>query len=460
MAYRTTFDEQPGVVTRVLGRLVDVKPDEVRAMLLGAAYFFFILCSYYIIRPIRDTMGITGGVRNLPWMFTGTLIGMLIANPIFSAAVARYPRKRFIPMTYRFFMLNLLLFFILLHTLRPDSQVWLARLFFIWVSVFNLYVVSVFWGFMTDLFHSEQGKRLFGFIGVGGTLGAIFGSSITALFAHVLSAASLMLVSMVFLEVAVQCVRWLGRVNQPAANAPAPGDGEAERPTPTPERAIGGSSLAGITHVLRSPYLIGICIYMLLFTIGSTFLYFEQEHVVAATISGQGSMTGVFARIDLMVNTLTLLIQAFFTGRILKWLGVTATLALLPAVSMIGFLGLGLMPVLAVVIAFQVLRRAGNFAVARPTREVLFTVIPREDKYKAKSLIDTFVYRSGDQIGAWSYALMGVLGLAVAGTALVAVPLSALWLLVSVWLGHRQQVLATAQDQADVPPPSAQPALA
>jgi ATP:ADP antiporter, AAA family len=438
----------------LLRRAVDVKPDEVRVLLLSCAYFFFILTSYYIVRPIRDQMGVAGGVQNLPWLFSGTLAGMLVLNPLFSALVVRFPRKQFIPYTYRFFMLNLLVFFVLLRSLPASQQIWLGRAFYIWVSVFNLFVVSVFWAFMTDIFRNEQSKRLFGFIGVGGTLGAIFGASITALFAKVLSPPNLLLVSMVFIEVAVQCVRVLGRHAREATAPPAALAGvESPASAPVvPERVIGGNALAGLTHVARSPYLLGICAYMLVFTVGSTFLYFQQAQIVSDAVTGGAAQTALFARIDLMVNVLTVVIQVFLTGRLLKRFGVSVTLALIPAISAIGFLGLGLLPTLAIVIAFQVARRAGNFAVARPTREVLFTVIPREDKYKAKSFIDTFVYRAGDQVGAWSYKLMGFFGLGVSGIAFVAVPISILWFVMSVWLGRRQAGLARRQaDEAYVP---------
>ncbi len=435
----------------LLSKVVDVRPHEVGALLVSCAYFFFILTSYYIIRPIRDQMGVAAGVQNLPWLFTGTMLSMLLLNPPFAKLVARFPRKRFIPYTYRFFMLNLLLFFVLLRTLRGPEAVWLGRAFYIWVSVFNLFVVSVFWAFMTDIFRNEQSKRLFGFIGVGGTLGAIFGASITALLARIFSTTNLLLVAVVFIEVAVQCVRWLGRLVSDAA-------GRTTQAVPG-ERPIGGSALAGLTHLLRSPYLMGICLYMLVFTIGSTFLYFQQATIVSQAVHGRDAQTALFAKIDLMVNVLTAIIQVLFTARLVKRFGVGVTLAIVPLLSVFGFLGLAMVPTLSVVIAFQVARRAGNFAVARPIREVLFTVIPREDKYKAKSFIDTFVYRAGDQVGAWSYALMGLLGLGVAGISLVAAPISVVWFLLSLWLGRRQAELAEGQD-AGPTRPLAEPALA
>ncbi|HSR14494.1 MAG TPA: MFS transporter, partial [Gemmatimonadales bacterium] len=244
------------------------------------------------------------------------------------------------------------------------------------------------------------------------------------------------LVSVVLLEFAVQCVQ---RLSGRLADRTGSGSGKTD---PAGERIIGGRVLAGIFHVLRSPYLIGICLYMLLFTFGSTVLYFQQAEIAERAFGDRASLTAFFARLDLAVNVLTLLTQAFLTGRVIKLVGVTMTLGLLPMVSIMGFAALGAVPVLMVFVVFQVLRRAGEYAVARPAREILYTVLPREDKYKAKHFIDTFVYRAGDQVGAWSMAGMTALGLGVAGTAFVAAPIAAVWLAVALLLGRRQQALA------------------
>jgi AAA family ATP:ADP antiporter len=434
----------PGLPTRLLQRVVDIRPDEFRAVAWSCAYFFCILSAYYVIRPIRDEMGVAGGVSNLPWLFTGTLVGMLVANPPFSWLVTRLPRVTFVSITYRFFMLNLLVFFVLLKVNTGDANIWVGRVFYIWSAVFNLFVVSVFWAFMADLFSSSQGKRLFGFIGAGGTIGGILGSSITALLVERLGPALLLFVSIALLEVAVLAVRRLSALSDRF---------KATRGAAPDEKPIGGGILAGLSHAFRSPYLVGISVYMLLFTILSTFLYFELAAVVDHAITARPARTALFAQIDFFVNVLTLVTQLFFTGRILKWLGVALTLSLLPILTVVGFAGLGLAPTLALVVVFQVLRRAGNFAVARPTREVLFTVIPREDKYKAKSFIDTFVYRFGDQLGAWGEAGLRLLGLGVAGVSLVAVPLNIVWLLVAIWLGWRYTRTSRAR-QAGVPAPA------
>ena len=371
---------------------------------------------------------------------------------------------RFISLTYRFFMSNLLIFFALLWLAPEGWNIWIGRIFFIWASVFNLFVVSVFWSFMTDIFGTKQGKRLFGFIGVGGTFGGILGSSLTAFLAVPLGPRNLMIVSVIFLEIAVLCVRNLSKLSlgwsAPSLdggdrNAPAPPP--EEQPAPDvrrppdlrPEEPIGGGVLDGIAHVLKSPYLLGICGYMFLFTILSTFLYFQQADIVGRVFEDRALRTAVFARIDLAVNILTVLTQIFLTGRIMKFLGVGFTLAILPIVSVIGFATLGVWPALTVVIVFQVLRRAGNYAVARPTREVLYTVVPREDRYKSKNFIDTFVYRSGDQVGAWSYTFMGWFGLSLAAIAFVAVPIAGMWMLIALGLGFNPGQLAKARDEAE-----------
>ncbi len=425
-----------GAPTRLLYRVVDVRSDEVRALLWSCTYFFCVLAAYYVLRPIRDEMGIAGGVRNLPWLFTGTLVGMLIAHPPFAALVSRLPRLRFVSITYRFFMANILVFFALLKVLPESQTIWVGRAFFIWVSVFNLFVVSVFWAFMVDLFSVEQGKRLFGFIGVGGTLGAVAGSAFTAALVARIQPVYLLLGSVLLLEVAVLSVRRLSALPQMTSRTASPKE--------DPGEPIGGRVLAGVGHVFRSPYLLGIVAYMLLYTITATFLYFQQAEIVERVFEGRAARTGFFARIDLLVNVLTVGTQVFLTGRIIKLLGVAVTLALLPLLCMVGFAGLGLVPAVGVLVTFQVLRRAGNFAVARPARETLYTVVSREDKYKAKNFIDTFVYRAGDQIGAWSYAAMGWIGLTMTGIAFAAVPIAGVWLLVALWIGRKQTVIARA----------------
>lgn len=431
-----------GAFTRSLGKLVTIEPEEMRATLLAFLYFFFLLAGYFVLRSIRDALGVQAGVTNLPWLFSGTLISTLLLQPIFARLVAKLPVRTFIPIVYRFFAACLLAFAAALTWLPTADEKIVTSIFFVWTSVFNLFVVSVFWSFMSDTFRSEQSKRLYGFISVGGTVGAMAGSAITALLAKHVGTAVLMLISMGMLEIAVQCTRRF----PPSFRADTREREDAERP-------IGGTSISWITHVLKSPYLLGICAFMVMFTIGTTVLYFQQAEIVKARFADRGARTAFLAQIDFTVQTLTVLAQLFLTGRIIKWLGVGFTLAILPAMSVIGFTALGIMPTVALFVTFNVLRRAGNYAFSSPGREVLFTVVSPEDKYKAKNFIDTFMYRTGDQIGAWSYAGMASIGLGLHTISLIAAPMSAVWLAVSLWLGRKQASMQALQASAEVAPP-------
>ena len=431
------------VVGGLIRRAVDIREDEVAAVGWSFVYFFLVLASYFVIRPIRDQMGVASGAGNLAWLFSGTLLGMLLLHPIFTWLVGRYPRRTFIAWIYRVFILMLITFFLLFRGADATQSVWIGRVFFIWTSVFNLFVVSVFWSFMTDTYHPSQGKRLFGFIAVGGTVGALTGSSITAVLVGFLGPINLLLVSALFLEFAGRSARAFERHEAKLARVVAEEPEEANvsadtRTEDKQEEVIGGGLLEGVAHVARSPYLLGLAALISLFAIVSTFLYFHLIAIVEDVMAGDDEgQTRLFAVMEVAVQSLTLITQVFLTGRILKWLGVGVALAFLPLVSMVGFGILATAPILIVVVVFQVLRRASNFAIQRPAREVLYTVIPRTDKYKAKNFNDTFVYRAADQVGAWSYTAMGWVGLGLAGLALAMLPVSAVWLLLALWLGGR-----------------------
>ena len=430
----------------LLRRAVDIREDEIPAVGWSFLYFFLVLASYFVIRPIRDQMGVASGAQNLAWLFSGTLVGMLLLHPIFTWLVSRYPRRIFISWIYRVFILMLVTFYLLFTAADAPQTIWVGRIFFIWVSVFNLFVVSVFWSFMTDTYHSSQGKRLFGFIAVGGTIGAVTGSSITAVLVGLLGPMNLLLVSALLLELAGRSARAFerheGKLAQVVAEQPefevaraAPVDVETEEKQ---EEVLGGGVLEGVAHVVRSPYLLGLAAFIALFAIVSTFLYFQLIAIVEDVMAGdEVGQTRLFAVMEVVVQSLTLVTQVFLTGRILRWLGLGLALALLPLVSMVGFGILATAPILIVVVVFQVLRRASNFAIQRPAREVLYTVIPRTDKYKAKNFNDTFVYRAADQVGAWSYTAMGWVGLGLSALALTMLPVAAVWLVLALWLGRR-----------------------
>jgi AAA family ATP:ADP antiporter len=386
---------------------------------------------------MRDEMGIAGGVENLQWLFAGTFLVMLAAVPLFGWVTSRYPRRQFLPYVYYFFIAQVSIFFVLFKS--DITHAYVARAFFIWASVFNLFIVSVFWSFMVDTFSSAQAKRLFGFIAAGGTTGALIGPVLTAALAIHLGTANLLLVSAIFLGLAVLCVKKLiacqhMNVVQPNATAK---DLQTDE-----DKAMGGGLLAGLRLVLSSPYLLGVCLLMLLFTTLATFLYFQQATIIRDTFVDSAQRTAVFAAMDFAVNALTITIQVFLTGRLVRFLGLGLALALIPVLLGVGFLVLGFSPVLTVLVVVQVLRRAGNYAIMRPAREMLYTVLGKEEKYKAKNFIDTAVYRGGDAVSAWAYAGLTALGLGLSAIAFVAVPLAGIWAGIAYMLGRKRETMA------------------
>ncbi|MBU6188685.1 MAG: MFS transporter [Betaproteobacteria bacterium] len=419
------------MIERGLARLGRIEPGEGRALGWAFAYFFFLLCAYYILRPLRDEMGVAAGLANLQWLFTATFFVMLAAMPAFGALVARLPRRRFIPWVYRFFALTLLVFWALLTL--DVGRVLVARALFVWVSVFNLFVVTVFWGFMSERFGYERGRRLFGFIAAGGTAGALLGPSITALLAVPLGPANLLLVSVLLLEVATLCAGALDRAPMPpaAGNEPA---------TQRPDEAIGGGMWGGLTEVLRSRYLMLICAHVALLSLTSTFLYFQQAAIVAGAFDSPAERTRVFALIDLSVGVTTLAVQVLFTGRLMLRFGAGVALALLAIVTAAGFAAIALAPVLAVVIGFQAVKRAAEFSLANPARETLFTVVTREQMYKSKSFIDTAVFRGADAASGWIYtALRQAAALEASLVAWLTVPVALGWAVMLLKLGAMQR---------------------
>ncbi len=420
-----------------LQRLIKVEPEETIALAWAFVYFFSLLCSYYIIRPVRDAMGITGGVDQLQWLFTGTFLVMLLAVPLFGWLTSRFKRSQFLPAVYLFFIANLLAFYGLFVVMPEQTNV--ARGFFIWASVFNLFVVSVFWSFMADLFNDAQAKRLFGVIAAGGTCGALMGPALTTVLSSWLEIETLLIMSALFLLLALYCIHHLLRWRSQQRGGPT-----RQPQAELEDQKLGGGVLGGIRLLLRSPYLSGIALMMLLFTTLSTFLYFQQAQIIADAFSSPAERTRVFAGIDLLVNALTLIGQILITGRLVKAIGVGWSLALVPLFLCVGFLALAVMPVLSVLVVVQVLRRVGNYAISRPAREMLYVVVSAEEKYKAKNVNDTLVYRGGDAISAWLYAGLRSLGLSLSQLALIAVPLAIIWAVLCHRLGVWQSRLAQA----------------
>jgi AAA family ATP:ADP antiporter len=429
-----------GVMTalrRWLGQAVPATPQERAAAFWSFAYFFTLLAGYYVLRPLRDQMGIAGGVKNLPWLFTATFVTLLVVQPLYGALVTKLPRARFIPVVYHFFVANLALFWMLL-TLKIETEI-VARVFYVWVNVFNLFAVAVFWSFMADLFTADQGKRLFGFIGAGGTAAPLLGPVITIGLSVPLGPVNLLIAAMILLEAAVFCVYRLER----AANA------QVKR-QPEPQR-VGGSAFAALPELIRSPYLLGIAAWISLQSFCATILYFEQVNIVAADVHGAGAQTRIFAGIDLAVNLLSLATQLFATAQLLKRFGTGITAAALPAVYVVGFLAVFLAPTLAVVMVAQVIQRWIHFAVATPARQVFYTVLGREEKYKAKNLIDVVIYRGSDALYGWVFDSLQALGFKLGAIALCALPVAGCWLILSAALGGAQERRAVLPAAGAVP---------
>jgi AAA family ATP:ADP antiporter len=454
---------------RFLAKAVNVREDEVKVLLWSFAYFFCLLTSYYILRPLRDEMGVRSGVENLQWLFSATFVVMLLAVPVFGAVVSRFSRRQFIPWVYRFFVLNIVIFFVFLTL--GWAEIHVARALFVWVSVYNLFVVTVFWGFMADLFTNAQGRRLFGFIAAGGSAGALLGPTLTATLAKLLGPVNLLLISALFLELTVWCVRGLlrspqgetgdeglavagsGAPSQTAGGAPsrnsasAPSRNTGGAPSRN-DAVIGGGFLDGLKEIVRSRYLAMIFAHIVLLSTTATFLYFQQASIVAAATQDSAERTQLFATIDLAASLLTIGVQFLLTGRLILRFGVGAALSFLPLVTLGGFLVLALSPVFAVIVVFQAIKRAAEFAISNPAREILFTVVTREQKYKSKSFLDTAVLRGADMVSGWGYHGLRGLGLDLSGIAAVAVPIAGAWIGLTLLIGRRQEALAKDSTEA------------
>jgi AAA family ATP:ADP antiporter len=391
----------------LLSRLLRAEPHEQPALAWAFAYFFLLLCSYYLLRPVRDALAVELGAAALRWLFTATFAAMLALVPVFGWLSSRLPRAKLLPAVYAFFALNLLAFTLALNPL----------VFFVWLSVFNLFVVSVFWSFMSDLFDGRQAARLYGTIAAGGSCGAIAGPLIAAVIPQ---SKVLMLTSAALLAGTILCIARLARW---ARAHPRPADAP-------PEAALGGSILAGARAALTSPFLLAICGYLLCYTALSTALYFQQVEIVGAELPNAEERTRLFASVDLVVNGLTLAVQVLAFSRLASLIGPSGMLAAVPLLSVGGFLWLGATPTLTALVAFGVTRRVGEFAVSKPAREALFTIVPREERYKAKNFIDTVVYRGGDALAGWLFA--GV-------SAFAAAALAAAWTALAFFLGARMK---------------------
>ncbi|SPA31108.1 putative transporter, Major facilitator superfamily MFS_1 [Cupriavidus taiwanensis] len=418
-----------------LWRGFGVRSGEAGAVVAGFLFFFCLFASYFMLRPVRETMGIAGGVKNLQWLFTATFVVMLAAIPLYGAVCAWLPRRRFVPWVYAFFIANLLAFAMATRVL-PDN-VWLARVFYVWLSVFNLFVVSVAWSLMADVFRPEQARRLFALLAAGASAGGLAGPVLGGWLVPHIGLTGLMLLSAALLAATLPGVGWLFGWRRRAGAGAEPPDQAVASAAQDPANPIGGGLLAGLSLLLRSRYLLGIGLFVILLATASTFLYFEQARLVAEAFPERTRQTQVFSALDAVVQALTILVQLFFTGRMARRYGVTVLLTAVPLAVAAGFVVLALLPTFGVLAGVMILRRVGEYALLRPGREMLFTVVDAETKYKAKNVIDTAVYRAGDAVSAWVKTAIDALSGHPATVALAGALLAVGWAGLGWWLGRR-----------------------
>ncbi|VXC61086.1 MFS transporter [Pseudomonas sp. 8Z] len=417
---------------------INAQGHELWPAIAGFGLFFSLFSGYFMLRPIRESMGIMAGVEHLQWLFTATFVVMLLAVPLFAWLNSRVPRLHFIDWVYGFFALNLLLFAVLF--LARDESVWLARGFYVWISVYNLFVVSVAWSLMADVFDSEQSKRLFAFIAAGASVGGLAGPALSALLVGVVGPSGLMLLAALLLAAALLLKQVLMRWREQGGAGRA---GAAR--TESPRQPVPGNPFSGMTRVLASPYLLGIAGFVILLATASTFLYFEQARLVAELFPQRDDQVRVFGVIDFVVQAGALLSQLFITGRIARRMGIRVLLACVPLLVCVGFVGLALMPTFAMLAALMIVRRVGEYAFVRPGREMLFAPLDAESKYKAKNFIDTVVYRAGDAMSGWLKSLLDMVAQGAWLVALVGAACAALWGLLGWYLGAQADDKASAR---------------
>ncbi len=436
------------MTTAILQRLANIRRDEAGPTLVAGLFFFCVLTALMVVRPAREALGMQRGIEAIRWLFIGTVVVTLLVNPLFGLLVSRFRRLVFINATYLFFAFGLLAFYALLVLTPANIGELTGQVFYVWFSVFNLFATMLFWALMADSFSLEQSKRLFGAIAGGGTLGAIFGAWLASLLAKPVGTPTLLLVAVGFILLAIGAAWWLTRLRTDRLE-PTWSDRDGA-PASTHHVVIGGSAWEGFQAVFRSPYLLAICAYVLILAVMATFVYFTRLQMVAALGTNLDMRTATFARIDMITQVATLVLQAIVTGHLMKWFGVSVTLALLPITVALGFTGLAIFGSLATLIAFEATFRAVQRGIMRPARETLFTIVPRADRYKSKAFIDTFVYRGGDVIGAQIEGLLGRLGTGLAALASFAVPLAMVWMALGLWLGYAQRERA-AREPRDAP---------
>ena len=437
------MNESSRTIQSGIARLFSVEQREAQAVMAGLLMFFLLFTAYFMLRPVRETMGIAGGVHNLQWLFTGTFVATLITLPVFGWLASRLSRRTLLPGVYAGCAV-VLLTFAAGFWIEPDN-VWLARAFYIWLSVFNLIAISLAWSVLADVFVASQAKRTFALIASGASIGGLAGPLLGTVLVGPVGHAGLLLISALLLLASAAAAAWLHRWRD--ANPPE----EGADATTSRRKPLGGNPFAGATATMRSSYLLGITLFVLLLASINTFLYFEQARLVAEYFPDRTEQTRVFGMIDTVVQALSLLIQVLVTGQLAKRLGVGVLLVSVPIAMAAGFLALAAAPVFTVFVIVMVIRRVGEYALVRPGREMLYTVVPAEEKYKAKNFIDTVVYRGGDAISGWLKRGIDLISDSPAIAMIIGALLAVCWGFCGFFLGRRERALEASQKRSTNP---------
>ena len=413
-------------VTRYIRLLLKIETHEIRAAFTSFIFMFTLMVAYYTLRPVRDAMASDWSDAELSWLWTSTFVISMVAVAVYGSAITKVRFRRLVPGVYGFFSLSFLVFY--LGTRIVDNPVYIDKTFYVWLSVFSLFHVSVFWSFMADTFSKDQGKRLFGFIASGASIGAVIGPVIPVFFSAAIGVYNLILFASLLLLLIIPLIGYMEKLKQEDLYSGSISTDQAAR------AIIGGSPLFGFVDFFSNRYLLGIGLFILLYTVMSTFVYFELKNMLAEF--DRATRSQYWGMMDLIVNSLAIVTAMFATNRLAIRFGLTVTLSIVPVIIVAGWLVVALSPLLMVLMGLQIVRRAGNYAITRPGREMLFTLVSRETRFKTKPVIDIVVYRGGDMLSSWAYTgLAQGFGLGLAGIALAGTGIALVWAIVAVFIG-------------------------
>ena len=414
------------IILNFLKTASKIKEREVKAVVFSFLFVVVLMSAYYILRPVRDAMASDWTDAEVSWLWTLNFFISTVIVALYGIMVSKFRFRLLVPAMYGIFAGSFIIFYVL-GSIYED-RILIDKAFYVWVSVFSLFHISVFWSFMSELFSKEQSSRLFGVIAVGASVGGLIGPSITAIFSVSLGTDKLMLIASTMLLIPIPIIFFLQSLKTKELN-------NEVLITPISNQSIGGNPLAGFKMFFSNPYLLSIGVFILLYTGISSFVYFELKNLLSDLSRPERSV--IWAQMDLAVNILAISTGLFATGRIVTRFGMPATIAMVPIIICIGLLILAISPLLGVVMILQIVRRAGNYAVTRPAREMLFTLVNQETRFKAKPVIDIVAYRGGDMITAWLFTgLTQGLGLGLAAVAAIGAGIAGLWTLVGIYLGR------------------------